>query len=214
MVNRNLHDIVTGMADKALDILVPRLAEEYGLDLHKPSLNTSTYDYMGGDAGIFYPFGEYGMIKLEQEFCSRKTNCCEIVSHEMGHAGFYQNFPLYTKLNDEDDEGYFSLLNEGISEKFMKKGLKILKDEKHISSLGYYCKSLGNTFWGRAVKGVILPDKYYIGEQVVNSYIKKGVKLKDIILKAGEFKEDLEKRGWEEAVRFYSKPSIKILKKI
>jgi hypothetical protein len=214
MTGYNLHDIVIGMADKALDILVPRFAEEYNLDLHKPSLNTSTYDYMGGDAGIFYPFGEYGMIKLEQEFCSHKTNCCEIVSHEMGHAGFYQNFPLYTEFNEKDEKGCFLLLNEGVSERFMKQGLKILKDEKHISYLGYYRKSLGNTFWGRAVKGVMLPDKYYIGELVVNSYIKRGVKLKDIILRADEFKKDLEKRGWEEAVRFYSKPSIKVLEKI
>ncbi len=213
MVSRDLHNLVVGMADKALEILVPRLAEEYSLELHKPSLSTSIYGYMDA-AGKFLPFGDYGVIKLEQEFCSRKTNCCAIVSHEMGHASFYQNFPFYKKLDDEYDEGYFNLLEEGVSEKFMKKGLKIFKDEKHISALDYYLKSVSNAFWGKAVKGVILPDKYYVGELIVDFYIKKGVKIRDLVVRADEFKEDIEKIGWENVIKFYSKPCVNILKKI
>ena len=50
----NLHYIVVGMADKALDILVPRLAEEYDIGLHKPSLSTSIQGYMDA-AGKFIP---------------------------------------------------------------------------------------------------------------------------------------------------------------
>ena len=113
----------------------------------------------------------------------------------MGHASFYQNFALYKKFDEKDDEGYMSMLEEGVSEKFMKKGLKILKDKKHIGVLGYYRKISGHAV-SRTAKGLI-PDVYYIGESVIDSYLKRGVKIRDIILRADEFKEDLEKNGWE-----------------
>ncbi|MBM3199986.1 hypothetical protein FJZ53_03525 [Candidatus Woesearchaeota archaeon] len=197
----DLHHIVVGMAGKALDILVPRLSEEYDLKLHKPSLSTSISGYMDC-AGKFIPSGDYGVIKLEQEYCSRKVNCCTITSHEMGHASFYQNFALYKKFDEEDTEGYINLLEEGVSEKFMKKGLKILKDEKHITALDYYSRST-RIFLSNSIKG-LFPDQYFLGELVVDFYLKKGVKMKDLVVRADEFKANIEKVGWENLIKFYS----------
>lgn len=209
-----LHDIVMEIADGALGILVPKLSEEHRIALHKPSLNTSVYEYMGGYAGTFSPLGDYGFIKLEENVCNSRLNCCAVTSHELGHASIYQNFPDYVKLTDEDKKGCFHLLGEGVSEKFMKEGLSILVEEGYISALGYCYKSLGHLFWRGIVRSVLLPDEYTMGEMVIDSYARRGVKIRDIITRPDEFKEDLEKRELKSMVRFYSRPSMKVLEKI
>ena len=198
------YEKVKKTAHEVLDIVIPRLAEEYDLELHKPGLSVSIMDYMS-EAGLFIPVGDYGLIKLQEESCSNKLTCCAVASHEMGHAGVYQNSPFYPELYKENQD--FHILEEGISEKFIKTGLKILKDEKYISNSDFYLQSLNISVCGN-LKEFFFPDKYIIGEMIVNYYSKRGIRIKDIIMRPEEFEEDL-KKNWKKMVKPHSMPSIK-----
>lgn len=195
-------------ANKTLDIIVPRLAEEYELELHKPNLSITTYDYMHSSIGRFIPIGAYGVIKLQKEGCRNKVPCCSTTSHEMGHAAIYQNCPSYEKYYDRsDDDGIFLLVEEGISEKFMRKGLEFLKKEGYISSSGFYSEILENIIFHKMIKSLFFPNQYIIGEMIIDHYDKKGVGIKKLIMSPEEFEEDL-KKNLKKMIKLYSKPAV------
>lgn len=183
-------------ANKTLDIIVPRLAEEYELELHKPKVSITNCGYMPFNSGMFIPTGEYGVIKLQKESCRFKMGGCSTVSHETGHAAVYQNCPTFEENYKENDILLF--LEEGICQKFMKKGLKFLKDEDYISSLSFYYKMVKYLIVRKTV-GVLFPDQYKVGEMLVDYYDRKGVSIKRLIISPEEFKEDLEK-NWKNMI--------------
>lgn len=190
--------IVEKVANETLDLIIPRLAEEYDLNLYKPKLSITNHDYMPFNSGMFIPIGEYGVVKLQKESCRVKIGCCSTTSHEMGHAAIYQNCPAYEEYYKKQENDIFQLFDEGISEKFMKKGLKFLKEEEYISGFDFYSKSL-NLGFGKFVKGLLFPDQYVIGEMIIGCYNNKGVSIKRLIISPEEFKEDLEK-NWKNMI--------------
>lgn len=201
-------------ANKTLDIIVPRLAEEYKLELNKPHLSITSYDYMHSSIGRFIPTGTYGVIKLQKEGCRKKRACCSTTSHEMGHAAIYQNCPSYKKYYyRSDDNDPFLTIEEGISEKFMKKGLEFLKKEGYISSSEFYSERLDNLIFNKMIKGLLFPNEYVIGEMIIDYYDKKGVSIKKLIMSPGEFEEDL-KKNWKKMIKLHSKPAIKLYEKL
>lgn len=204
------HDTVKGMANEALDIVIPRLAEEYDLELHKPSISVTIHEYMH-DMGRFIPIGEYGLIKLQEEACTLKLYCGGTASHEMGHAAIYQNCPVYEKTYNSVID--FDLFEEGISQKFMKKGLKFLKDENYLGRYDFYSYMIWSSIFKKVVKEFLFPNIYSIGEMIIDHYDKKGVSIKKLIVSPEEFEEDL-KKNWKSMVKPCSKPVLKLYEKL
>lgn len=202
-------ETVKNMANESLNIVIPRLAEEYDLELHKPSISITIYDYMH-DMGKFIPTGEYGLIKLQEEACTPKLECCGTASHEMGHAAIYQNCPNYEKTYNSLDLGFFE---EGISQKFMKKGLKFLKDENYLSKYDFYSHVIVSSTFKKVLKEFLSPNVYSIGEMIIDHYDKKGVSIKKLIISPEEFEEDL-KKNWKNMVKPRSRPAINFYKKV
>lgn len=202
-------ETVKQMANESLDIIIPRLAEEYDLELHKPSISITIYDYMQ-DIGKFIPTGEYGLIKLQQEACTPKLECCGTVSHEMGHAAIYQNCPKYQETYNTFNLGLFE---EGISQKFMKKGLRFLKDEKYLSKYDFYTHMVWSSTFKKVLKEFLFPSIYSVGEMIIDHYDIKGVSIKKLIMSPEEFKEDLEK-NWKTMAKPRSRPAIKLYEKV
>lgn len=190
------YEAVEYNANKTLDIIVPRLAEEYELKLNKPKVSITNCDYMPFNSGMFIPIGEYGVIKLQEESCRLKMDGCSTVSHETGHAAVYQNCPTFEKHYKEND--ILLSLEEGICQKFRKKGLKFLKDENYISSPRFYYRIIKDPVY-RKTLGVLFPDQYKVGEMLVDYYDRKGVSIKRLIVSPEEFKEDLEK-NWKNMI--------------
>ncbi len=209
------YETVKRNSDKALEIIVPRLAEEYDLSLNKPNVSVTNIDYMPDCVGRFSPIGRYGLIKLQKESCMLKEDCCKTVSHEMGHAAIYQNCPTYEKYyNNKKDSAIslFLVLEEGISKNFENKGLKILKEEKYVSGIYFYSDILGSLIFGRTL-GALFLNKYRIGEMIIDYYNRKGVGIKKLITSTEEFKEDLEK-NWKEMLSPFSKKVIDFYEKV
>ncbi len=205
-------DTVKSMANEALDIVIPRLAEEYDLELHKPSINVTIYEYMQ-DIGRFIPTGEYGLIKLQEEACTPKLDCCRTASHEMGHAAIYQNCPNYEETYNSRVDFELDFFEEGISQKFMKKGLKFLKDEKYLSKYDFYNHMIWSSTFKKVLKEFLFPDIYSVGEMIIDHYDKKGVSIKKLIISPEEFKEDL-KNNWKNMIKPHSRPAIKLYEKV
>lgn len=205
------HEIVKDTANEALDIIIPKLAEEYDLKLHKPSISVTIYDYMHA-TGKFIPIGEHGLIKLQQEACRMRIDCCGTVSHEMGHASIYQNCPVYKKTYDSSNTD-FQLFEEGISRKFAKKGLELLKDKKYLNKIDFYAKRAWFFAFNLVIKEILFPDMYSVGEMIIDYYGKKGVSIKKLIINPEEFEKDLRK-NWKSMVKPHTKPAIKLYKKI
>lgn len=209
----NDYETVENNANKVLDLIIPRLAEEYELELHKPKISMTNCDYMPFNSGMFIPIGEYGVIKLQKESCRCKMEGCSTTSHETGHAAIYQNCPAYEEYYKKQENNIFQFFNEGISEKFMKKGLEFLKEEDYISSLSFYSKSLGHFIFNSIVKSTLFPNQYTVGEMIINYYNNKGVSMKRLIISPEEFKEDL-KKNWKNVIRPATKSVINFYEKI
>ncbi|MDP2906798.1 MAG: hypothetical protein Q8O03_02560 [Nanoarchaeota archaeon] len=206
------YETVERMANESLDIVIPKLAEEYDLELHKPSISISIYEYMH-DMGRFIPTGTYGLIKLQEEACTPKLECCGTASHEMGHAAIYQNCPNYQENYNSNVDFELDFLEEGISQKFMKKGLKFLKDEKYLSKYDFYSNVIVSSTFRKVLKEFLFPNVYIIGEMIIDHYDKKGVSIKRLIISPEEFKEDL-KNNWKKMVKPQSRPAIKLYEKV
>jgi hypothetical protein len=207
----NLQDIVKKTANETLDIVIPKLAEEYDLELHKPDLSVTIYDYMPEAAGKFCPVGEYGLIKLQEESNRFKATCCGTAAHEMGHAAIYQNCPVYKETFDSNPR--LLMVEEGISRKFMKKGLRFLKDEKYLSPYYFYSEMISFHLSNKIFGEVLCPSVYSVGEMIIDHYDKKGVSVKRLIVSPKEFEDDL-KKNWMGMVKPRSRVALKLCDKL
>jgi len=205
------YSLIAKVSHESLDLVIPRLAEEYDLELHKPVISITSYDYMPDAAGRFIPVGDYGLIKLQEESNRFKVTCCGTVSHEMGHAAVYQNCPVYKETFDKNPE--LLMVEEGISRKFMKKGLKVLKDEKYLNSHYYYFEMISFYLYNKTFGEFILPSIYTVGEMIIEHYDKKGVSIKRLIISPKEFEDDL-KNHWKDMVKPQSRHAINFWEKV
>src|SRR3989344_1464488 len=131
------YEKVKKMSNDILEVIIPEFIEKYGLDLIKPNLSISDRGHMNGSTGRFIPLGDYGIIKIQEEYCKSKMNCSDVITHEIGHASVYQNCLDYKKLWEKNDS-FFEILDEGISQKFTRDGLKILKNKGYLNKSMFY----------------------------------------------------------------------------
>ena len=97
------YEKVKKISNDILKIIIPEFIEKYEININRPILSISDQEHMRGMVGRFIPIGDYGVIKIQEEYCKSKMNCSDIITHEIGHVSVYQNCLDYKKLWEKND---------------------------------------------------------------------------------------------------------------